>query len=92
MKLQGDLVVERGRVLGRLERWDNPQVVLGRRCPHCEQLVPVTNWQVHLSACHSVGWGAYKCSMGGFAGNHFTTSRRTKQDTKIRKLAELLGL
>jgi hypothetical protein len=88
--LKGDLVVDNGRILGRLQRWDIPPHLLGRRCPNCDQLIPVKSWDAHQAACRSVGWGHYRCSIGGFSSNATTKRRRPGIDAKIRALAKLL--
>jgi hypothetical protein len=85
--VEKDLVIQNGRILGRLERWDIP-AVQGRRCHQCNQLIPVPNWEYHQHACHQVGWGRYHCTIARF------TPRATKRrrGPKIDFVAELAGL
>jgi hypothetical protein len=83
--IEGDLVVQAGRILGRLERWDIP-VVRGRRCYSCDQLIPVPNWEYHQHACHEVGWGRFRDPLAN------PKAIATKRRPKVDFVAELAGL
>lgn len=80
--LEGGLVVQGGRILGRLERWDIPHI-LGRRCHKCDGLIPVPNWEAHQHACHLIGWGHYSNPIARF------TPRVVKRQPQIDWVAEL---
>jgi len=81
--VEKDLVIQNGRILGRLERWDIPGV-LDRRCHKVNQLVPVLNWEAHQHACHQVGWGRYHCPIAKFKA---PATRRRRSGMTNRELA-----
>jgi hypothetical protein len=83
--IEGDLIIQGGRILGRLERWDIP-VVRGRRCHKCDQLIPVPNWEYHQHACHTNGWARFQDPLSHVSA--VVVKRRPKVDFA----AELAGL
>jgi len=86
--IEQNLVVDSGgRILGRLERWDVPHT-LGKRCPKCNQLVPVRDWRLHQEVCHTIGWGRYHNPIASFQAT--TTSKRHRVNREIEELAALL--
>lgn len=88
IKVEDNLVVQDGRILGRLERWDNPIVLQARRCHGCGQLVPVPNWDHHQLACNTIGWGHYKCPIASFTAP--AGKLRAPQVDWVAELARLL--
>jgi len=86
--VEKDLVVQDGRILGRLERWDIT-AVQGRRCHKCNQLIPVPNWETHQYACHQVGWGRFRDPLGK---NLLAPATRRRRGPTIDFVAELAGL
>lgn len=84
--IERDLVVQDGRILGRLERWDC-EAFKAKRCHSCNQLVPVPRWEAHQVACHTIGWGRYRSPLANLRP---TTKRRGPKVDFVAELAHLL--
>jgi len=87
--IEKDLVIQNGRILGRLERWDIP-AVRGRRCHKCNQLIPVPNWDYHQTACHTNGWGRYRCPIANFKAPATRRRRGMTNQELANEVAQLL--